>query len=158
MENSKMYDDIVNCMLYPKKIPAAMLFSDVSQGEYMLMGAFLNYEREHRGRHITVNELASVLGVTMPSVSRMLKNLESRGLIVRETDKECRRNTFVYISDKGLKLFEENEKIVKQCVNKIAKLFTKTEIEQLLDYRKRIEKVLEEEIENIEISRGDKQP
>ena len=157
MENSKMYDDIVDCMLYPKKIPAAMLFCDVSQGEYMLMGAFLNYEKEHGGRHITVNELAGVLGVTMPSVSRMLKNLESRGLVVRETDKDCRRNTLVYISDKGLRLFCENEKIVRQCAKKIAQVFSRSEIEKLLEYRRRIEKVLEEEIENIEISRKDKQ-
>ncbi|MBQ8526536.1 MAG: MarR family transcriptional regulator [Clostridia bacterium] len=155
--DSKMYEDIVECVLYPKKIPASMLFCDVSQGEYMLMGAFLNYEREHDGKHITVNELAAVLDVAVPSVSRMLKNLESRGLIVRETDKDCRRNTLVFISEKGMKLFRENEKIIRHCVDMVAGLFTEDEIKQLMEYRKRIEIVMEKEIKNIEALRKEKQ-
>lgn len=155
--NSKFYDDIVNCVLYPKKIPASLLFSDVSQGEYMLMGAFLNYEKEHDGRHITVNELAAILEVTVPSVSRMLKNLEHRDLIVRETDKDCRRNTHVVISEKGMALFRENEKIVRHCMEKVAAVFTEDEINKMLEYRHRIEKVLENEIKIIEQHRKEKQ-
>ena len=40
-------EDIVNYMLYPTKIPASVFFSDVSRGEYMLIGAFLKYEKEY---------------------------------------------------------------------------------------------------------------
>ena len=150
MIDNKFFDDVTNYILYPKKIPASMLFSDVSQGEYMLMGAFINYEKEHDGRHITVNELAAILDVAVPSVSRMLKNLESRELIIRETDKECRRNTLVIISPKGMKLFRENELIVRHCIEKVLSEFTCEELTQLIEYRNRIEQVMEKEIENIE--------
>ena len=156
MLSSKMYEDIVECILYPKKIPASVLFDDVSQGEYLLMGAFLKYEAEHEGKHITVNELASVLDVSVPSVSRMLKNLESRELIIRETDKECRRNTLVFISEKGMELFRQNERIVRHCIEKVAEVFSEEEISQLIEYRSRIETVLENEIETMNVLRKEK--
>ena len=156
MQNSKMYEDIVNYMLYPTKIPASVFFSDVSRGEYMLIGAFLKYEKDHGGEHITVNDLASELKVAVPAVSRTLKNLESRGLITRQTDKDCRRNTLVLISEKGMQLFRENEKQLRKFIDKIISVFTHEEIDQLIRFHNRIENVMEEEIDNIETSRKDK--
>ncbi|MDE7288271.1 MAG: MarR family transcriptional regulator, partial [Oscillospiraceae bacterium] len=59
---------------------------------------------------ITVSEIASELDVTPPAVSRSLKSLESRGLILRETDLLNRRNTIVRLTKSGLDFLEKSRK------------------------------------------------
>ena len=148
MDKQKL-DDIVEYMLHPKRLPISVLFSEISCGEFMLIAAFLRYEEDHAGKHITVNELAGLLDVSIPAVSRMLKNLETRGLIVRETDKDCRRNTLVVITDLGLSLFSENEGKIRCLASRILEQFTEEEIDLMLNLSKRAEQTLEKEIEFI---------
>lgn len=137
-------------ILHPKKIPAAVLFNDISCGEFILIAAFLKYEEQHNNKHITVNELAGVLNVSIPAVSRMLKNLEARNMIVRETDKDCRRNTLVIITENGMKLYKENEAKIRRLASKMLEQFTEQEFDLMFNLSKKIEQTLEREIEFIQ--------
>ena len=53
--------------------------------------------------------------VNYGNVSRMLGNLENKGLIGRDVDKENRRNTYVYLTRQGE---EEHEFSIKEGVEK----------------------------------------
>ena len=55
---------------------------------------------------IEVTELARVAFLLGPSLSRILRDLEARQLIERQTAKEDLRRAMVSISEKGLKLIE----------------------------------------------------
>lgn len=59
---------------------------------------------------ITVSEIAAELDVTPPAVSRSLKSLESRGLVIRETDLLNRRNTMVRLTESGLDFLEKSRR------------------------------------------------
>ena len=137
-------------ILNPKKIPVSVLFNDLSSGEFILISAFLKYEEKNQGKHITVNELASELDVSIPAVSRMLKNLESRNIVVRETDKDCRRNTLVIITQNGMELYEENKEKMRYLASKMLEQFTEQEVDHILNLSKKIEQTLEQEIEFIQ--------
>jgi DNA-binding MarR family transcriptional regulator len=50
---------------------------------------------------IYVNDLAEQLEVSKSMVSKMLQNLEQRDLIERAVDPHNRRNTFVFLTQKG---------------------------------------------------------
>lgn len=54
-----------------------------------------------------VNDLAEELGVTKSAVSKMLRQLEQRGLAARRTDPDNRRNTFVCLTEAGIALEEQ---------------------------------------------------
>ena len=148
--NKEKFEDIVEYVLYPKKIPASILFNDISTGEFILIAAFLKYEERHNGKHITVNELANELDVSIPAVSRTLKNLETRGLINRETDKDCRRNTLVIITEDGMQLFKQNEDRIRYLTSRILEQFTEEEIDLLLNLRKKVEQTMEKEIKFVQ--------
>lgn len=148
--NSHKLDEIIEYMLYPKKLPLSVLLNDISCGEFVLIAAFLRYEEANQGKHITVNELACELDVSIPAVSRMLKKLEMKNLILRETDKDCRRNTLVVITDNGLRLFKENENTIRNLATRILNQFTEEEIDLMLNLSKKTESILENEINAIQ--------
>ena len=112
MDKNKLKDHILNKFIYSKKKPVSALLADMSPPEFILISTFTEYEKNN-GRHITINELATELNISLPAVSRTLKHLEERQLIKRVTNEDCRRITFVVISEKGKKLFEKNRKRLK---------------------------------------------
>lgn len=56
---------------------------------------------------ISVSAIAQRMHSSMPSTSRMLGKLESRGLITRERDTRDRRNTLVYLTPEGEHTYAE---------------------------------------------------
>ncbi len=55
----------------------------------------------------TVTELADLLGLELSTVSRRVKVLEDRGLVVRETSPTDRRTSLLRLSPEGRDLFEK---------------------------------------------------
>lgn len=92
---------------------------------------------------ITVSEIASELDVTPPAVSRSLKSLESRGLILRETDLLNRRNTMVRLTESGLDILEKSRRqmdgLMEYVTEKIGMERRKQLYEQLVEVSSIIE-------------------
>lgn len=147
MSKAEKYERILKLVLYPRKFPPTLPFSDISSAEFILISTFLTYEEKNNGEHITVNKLAAQINMSVPQVSRMLKTLEERELVKRETSKDCRRNTLVMIGDKGKKLFEENRKIVKYFLDKVLDALTDEEFEFLISTNQKITDIVNAEIE-----------
>lgn len=137
MNTAEKYSELVKMELYPKRIPVNTILSEMSPMEFCAIGAFLEFEKQNPGKHITVNRLAQETGMSVPLVSRTLKNLESRELIKRVTDESCRRNTFVLISEKGNQLFGKNAAVIKQYIDRVLSFFTESEIEMLIHLKKK---------------------
>ena len=148
MTKSEKFFELVKMEMYPKKLPFNSVLTEMSPMEFCAIGTFVEFEKQNSGRHITVNELSQESGMSVPLVSRTLKNLESRGLIKRITDENCRRNTLVVISEKGNKLFEQNTKVIMNYLEKVLDYFTDSEIEMLISLKKKstdaMEKVIKE--------------
>ncbi len=147
--NKVTFDEIFNYVMYPKKIPFSLIFNNMSHGEFLLIAAFCKYEEMNPDKNITVNELANELGVSIPAVSRMLRNMESKNLISREIDKDCRRNTIVIITEEGKQIFHSNKEKIRSIVTNIVENFTEQELNLMFDVRNKIEKILEKEIQYI---------
>ena len=58
----------------------------------------------------TMTQLAAAEQVRLPTVSRLVVELESRGLVVRSTDPTDRRISRVFATKKGRSLLEESRK------------------------------------------------
>lgn len=52
-------------------------------------------------RGITISELSSMLDVTSPTVTQLIKSLESNGLVLRYNDQEDRRVVRVQLTETG---------------------------------------------------------
>ncbi len=60
--------------------------------------------------HVSVTELAKMLGVTTAAVSRLLRTVESKGYIERKTDDSDRRFVYIELSEKGRELLLASRK------------------------------------------------
>lgn len=150
MTRSEKYTKLIKMELYPKKVPINNLLTEMSPMEFCAIGAFLNFENENNGKHITVNQLAKDMNMSMPLASRMLKNLESKELIRRVTDESCRRNTFVVISEKGKEIFDKNSTVVMKYIDKVLSVFSDSEIEMLVSMKTKLITSMDNAIKDFE--------
>lgn len=150
MTRQEKYSELIKMELYPRKMPVHNILKEMSPMEFCAIGAFLEFENKNDGNHITVNRLAKDMGMSMPLTSRMLKNLETRSLIKRVTDEQCRRNTLIIISEKGNELFQKNSEVVMKYIDKVLSVFTNEEIETLISIKKKMITSMENAIKDFE--------
>lgn len=139
--------------LVPRKLGISAVLKGMSPMEYGLVCSFLKYE-ENTGEHMTVTNLAREMDMSVPQMSRMLKNLEERELISRVTDTNCRRNTFVVISEKGKALHEEN---TERFVTGVLSNFTSDELVRMMQIEKKFFDTVYSELDKLKTSTGGKE-
>lgn len=93
---------------------AIPLEADISHSEFCLLNIIMECGK---CGGITVSEIAAELDVTPPAVSRSLKSLELRGLIVRETNLINRRNTMVHLTEKGIDSVKTSRKQIDRIMD-----------------------------------------
>jgi DNA-binding MarR family transcriptional regulator len=64
-------------------------------------GAAVLYTLQLCGQSIRVTDLAELLGVDAPTVTRQVQQLEREGLVVRRADPEDHRSTRILLTDEG---------------------------------------------------------
>ncbi|MDO4173342.1 MAG: MarR family transcriptional regulator [Eubacteriales bacterium] len=112
-EKWKESDALVESMHSMKRLHWNSLLRDVSNHEFGFLMMILRFQKRNpEVKGIYVSDLAKKLCITKSAVSRMLGNLEKWGLVERAVDPNNRRNTFVYLTEKGSTLCrEQNERM-----------------------------------------------
>lgn len=65
-------------------------------------------------RGVTISEISSMMGVTSPTVTPLIKGLESSGLVLRYNDQEDRRVVRVQLTDSGEEVAQKAMKNFEQ--------------------------------------------
>ena len=89
-----------------------------------------------------VTQLANATCLLAPSLSRILKDLEDRGLILRRTSDMDMRLGLVSISLAGSELIEKTDVFSEQIYGEIARRFGAARIVELMDLLRQLETVL----------------
>ncbi len=79
--------------------------------EFVLLSTIRDL-RENEGP-VTVSQLKEQLHVTPSAVTNLLRMLENKGLICRQTDAGNRRKTFVYLTEEGTRVFQEEAEFAR---------------------------------------------
>ncbi len=90
---------------------------------------------------ITISELLKKLKVTKQSLNRVLKDLIQLEVIDFKKDKKDTRLKHVYLSDKGLKLFEELFSMQKK---RIYKALLNSNSKEVLNFNNVLKKIINE--------------
>lgn len=108
-------------------------------------------ERSGCGR-VRVSDIAKMLEIPAPGVSRMLRNLEQRGWIVRETDPEDRRITLVRITPQGEKVLDAKRKAFDAFLDELTDRIGHEKIQELIrmnnEMYQEAERLIEEHFRN----------
>jgi len=98
-----------------------------------------------------MNELARVLNVSHSRVTRIMDNLVLKSLVQRRPSEEDRRCWFAIITEKGKKIALNSQQTIVNHQEKIAKIITDKEVENVISSMKKYvdayEKVLKETLQ-----------
>lgn len=92
--------------------------------------------------------LGPKLGMEPTSLSRILKNLEADGLIVRTPDAVDKRVTNVFLTDEGVKKRKIAKEVVLNLNHRVAENFSQKEVKQYKNIMQKLNDVIEIELMN----------
>ncbi len=96
------------------------LLQGVSHHEFGFLMMILRFQRQHpEVKGIYVSELAKNMCITKSAVSKMLGNLEKRELVERAVDPGNRRNTFVFLTEKGTALCDMQHERLRSFLQQV---------------------------------------
>ena len=100
-------------------------FSDLSLNSYQYIVTIYD------SNEITTTKLSELLGLKKASVTQMLQNLEERGYVIKEPNKDDKRSSIIKLTEKGQSLIRDEESIFIQFETNMQKLLTEDELIQL---------------------------
>jgi len=120
MPKIELQEELLNTFRRLAKINIGDLFKDISREGYFMLEMIGKYTEENlEKKGICVSELAENLLVTSPAVSRMLRMLEKKNLIIRMVNEDNRRNTLVLLTEEGKEVRNRTRKQLNEFSGKV---------------------------------------
>lgn len=145
-KENELYEAIFKSLHKMKCIRLDALFDGLTQYEFIILKIIEKKTREN-GKGIYVSEIADYMNVSTPAISRKLGILEEKELIIRNTDEEDRRNTYVCLTDKGKIVRREACKKIKTLSMRVIKKMGCDKVEKMInlwdEYSQEVQNVAE---------------
>ncbi|SFN19376.1 DNA-binding transcriptional regulator, MarR family [Chitinophaga sp. YR627] len=143
MKDKKIIDSIRAFNRYYTGL-IGLLDDHLLNSDYSLVEARILYEI-HTNQPVSASQIMTEIQIDKGYLSRVLKQFEKTGLILKEVSSEDARITLVSLTDKGDQLFNElNDTSNRQIAGLIKKL-TKEQQQQLAGHMQAIREILSEE-------------
>ncbi len=147
MNLNEIQEDLIRTVNRFRKMKYEFLFHDISKREFemlMVMERFLRENNDRKG--IYVWELAKALHISSPAVSKMIRALEERGYAGRDVDKEDRRNTYVYVTDKGKEAGKKSKEKMDKIMRRVVIRMGEKNMKEFITLCNLLEDIMEEEL------------
>lgn len=145
IEIEQLKEGFISSSIRMKKIVKQILCGGITQREYFVL-EILNKKELNCKNGMYVSALADTIRISMPQASRMLKNMEEKGYIRREIDENNRRNTFVYITMKGMEVRIRAKQEMDTFVDCIIKRMGEDNIRKLTELFNMSANIIEDEL------------
>ena len=133
-----------------KDISLNCIFKDITFSEYTILEITAALKQKSENNTVYVSEIVDRLSISTPAVSKTLRSLELKGLIMRETDPDNRRKTFVHLTPKGLEVKNESDKAFYGFFNDICEKVGKNDIEMFNAISKKLLSAVAKELKLIQ--------
>ncbi len=90
-----------------------------------------------------LKDIALKTGYSPQNLCMLYNGLEKEGLIARQVDETDRRNTYYFLTDEGMKVVEESEKIVLRLVVQMFSGLSEDDLINLKNSMKTLNNILE---------------
>ncbi|MFP3155556.1 MarR family transcriptional regulator [Lachnospiraceae bacterium ZAX-1] len=130
---------------------------ELSQGEFFTLQIIAKHMIEHPNeKGIYVSKLAKQLHIASSAVSRMLKNLEEKGMIDRAVDRTDRRNTNVFLTENGQKHCEKVMLVFEEYMSRVIEQMGENEVRQMISLCNKMTDIMAEELHKMIAGSGGK--
>lgn len=123
--------------------------TELTPSEMSLCYCVRAFAVKNNGETPTVAEIASQLDVSVPAISRNLKNLEAKGYIQRTPDSSDRRIVHISLTQKGEQVLTEKFRSMADVMERVLAQFTDEELETMLRLHVRFTTAVSQAIDEI---------
>jgi len=92
----------------------------------------------------TVSDFANYLNISVPNANYKINSLVNKGYIVRQTSEIDRREQHLVVTEKFLKYYGLNDKVISQLMKSIRENFSQDEVDAYVDMLKRVITLMEQ--------------
>ena len=131
------------CRLHSESRRLAHGLSGVTAGEFMVL---LHIQRMQGENGVRVSELSHHLRMSRPAISQILRSLEQKQLIVRETSKQDRRAVLVRMTEEGCARYRELTGRLTVRMDHVLEHFGSEKTEQLISLLNELTGILETDL------------
>lgn len=103
------------------------------------------------GDKIYVSDLAKRMDILPPSLSRVLKGLEKKGLIERNVEQLNRRNVYVLLSKEGKEVLSTCSGRMDRLLMQVVEEVGQQEIDKLFELWRKMTTVIEQQVDSLDI-------
>lgn len=119
---------------------------EFTKGEFWCLGSIYNEMEENPEQDgVHVWKLAQHMRVHPPAASRLLRELEERGLIARSIDPTDRRNIRVKLTPQGLESWKRVERDADEFIQRVLERMGRENMDQLVGLCDRLCDIIEDE-------------
>ena len=92
----------------------------------------------------TVSDFANYLNISVPNANYKINSLVNKGYIVRQTSESDRREQHLVVTEKFLKYYGLNDKVISQLMKSIRENFPQDEVDAYTDMLERVITLMEQ--------------
>lgn len=96
---------------------------------------------------IPATKIAPIMGMTSSSLSRLLKEMETNGLIFRQNDEEDKRVVRIFLTKEGFNLREKVKEVVVNFNKNLFKKVSPDEVEGFIKVNNAIKELVVDEVD-----------
>ena len=126
------YADFLHNMQMLCSFDQSRLISNITCAELSLLYHTAIHNKDTSHPQMTVAEAATALRVSVPAVSRTLKNLEKKGYIERVVNENDRRSVHICVTENGMSVLTENLVKSDNIMDQILSRFTDEELRSMI--------------------------
>lgn len=142
----ELYREFFSALDSIRKLRIGELFPDMSKGDSAALLA-LEYLSKKKQERVTVSDLAEKMCAKPSAVSRTLKSLEERGLIIRTINQSDRRNTYVALTEEGSAVCRRFGQTMCEFGKAVLDRMEADDMRRLIAYINKLNQVAAEELE-----------
>lgn len=152
MENDVLQRELIHALHRFGQVHIRRLCCGVTQMEFMLLVTICQLNRDADGPEaegIPVSELARWLNLAGPAVSRGLRSLEQKALIVRSVRISDRRSTGVRLTEAGEQVLQSEKRRFNTFTANIVEAMGQEDVNQLITLLDRMTGIMQTELEKM---------
>ena len=104
----------------------------LSKNEYFILAHLIHLSKESN-QPLTLGRLASDFQVSPPGMSRTVKCMVDKGLLIRQEDQEDRRVTYISVTQAGIQAWQETLNQIKKVMEGYLSQFSQAELDTFFD-------------------------
>ena len=145
-----MHDELFSMGLRIKRFRWEKLHNEMSCTEFHILGILMRYKKKKPEKiGVYASEIADIMKISRPAVSKQLQQMEDKGWIKRVTDPNSKRNTFVQILPKGETIFIRQRDSIGEFWEKVCRRAGEEQVRNMIDGINSIIDAAQDELDNI---------